>query len=114
MHQIYRKTYKYSEMEQKMVEARMKEQIYGDYYKILKHTKLDCYGMTIWNEIFGTKGHAKFFSTLDLQSQYYQFGIREEKSLLRHRWEWQGVALFMEVLTIWFKECTSKVSTCDG
>lgn len=47
MHQIYRKTYKYSEMEQKMVEARMKEQIYGDYYKILKHTKLDCYGMTI-------------------------------------------------------------------
>jgi hypothetical protein len=76
---IYCKPYKYSEMERKMIEARMKEQIYGDYCKILKHTKLDRYGMTIRKEIFGTIGHAKFFSTLDLQLQYHQFGIREEK-----------------------------------
>jgi hypothetical protein len=118
---IYRKSYKYSDAERKMIQAHTaelveaglvelappdyeyasatvmpsKEDIYsnwtekrmcGDYRRINKFTKSDCYAMPTPKENFEAIGHAKVFSTLDLRSGYHQIGLREEEDgLLGHR-----------------------------
>jgi hypothetical protein len=110
---IYRKPYKRSEVERKMIQARTvellgaglvefassdckyasatvmpsKKDIYGnwiekrmcgDYRRINKFTKSDCYAMPTPKENFEAIGHTKMFSTLDLHSGYHQIGLREE------------------------------------
>jgi hypothetical protein len=50
----------------------------GDYRKIKKFTKSDCYAMPTPKENFKAIGHAKVFSTLDLHSGYHQIGLTEE------------------------------------
>jgi hypothetical protein len=108
---IYRKPYKYSDAERKMIQARTaelveaglvelappdceyalatvmpsKKDIYGnwtekkmcgDYRRINKFTKSDCYAMLTPKENFEAIGHAKVFSTLDLRLGYHQIGLR--------------------------------------
>jgi hypothetical protein len=103
---IYRKPYKYSDAELKMIQARTvelveaglvelappdceyalatvmpsKKDIYGnwtekrmcgDYRRITKFIKSDCYAMPTLEENFEAIGHAKVFSTLDLCSGYH-------------------------------------------
>jgi hypothetical protein len=53
-----------------------KRQMCGDYRPISRQTKLDCYAMPTPEEIFDAIGHAKVFSTLDLQAGYHQLPIK--------------------------------------
>jgi hypothetical protein len=55
-----------------------KKRMCGDYRRINKFTKSDCYAMPTPEENFEVIGHAKVFSTLDLRSGYHQIGLREE------------------------------------
>jgi hypothetical protein len=90
---IYRKPYKYSDAERKMIQARTAELVEAglvelappdceyapatvlpskkdirDYRRINKFTKSDRYAMPTPEENFEAIGHAKVFSTLDLCS----------------------------------------------
>jgi hypothetical protein len=51
-------------------------QMCGDCCPINRQTKSDRYAMPIPQEIFDASGHAKVFSTLDLQAIYHQLPIR--------------------------------------
>jgi hypothetical protein len=50
----------------------------GDYRRINKFTKSNCYAMPTPEEILEAIGHAKVFSALDLRSGYHQIGLRDE------------------------------------
>jgi hypothetical protein len=54
------------------------KRMYGNYRRINKFTKSDCYAMPTPEDNFEAIGHAKVFSTLDLRSGYHQIGLREE------------------------------------
>jgi hypothetical protein len=49
-----------------------KKEMCGNYRRINKFTKFDCYVMSTPEENFEAKGHAKVFSTLDLDT----FGLK--------------------------------------
>jgi hypothetical protein len=50
----------------------------GDYRRINKFTKSDCYAMPTPEENFEAIRHTMVFSTLDLRLGYHQIGLREE------------------------------------
>ena len=55
-----------------------KKRMCGDYRRIDKFTKSDCYTMLTPKENFEAIGHTKVISTLDLHSGYHQIGLRED------------------------------------
>ena len=48
-----------------------------DYTALNKHTIKDCFPLPNINTIFQPLGGAKYFSTFDLASGFYQFKMRE-------------------------------------
>jgi hypothetical protein len=58
----------------------------GDYGLINKCMCLDKYAMPLPKEIFDTLGQAKVFNTLDLQSNYHQFPLKESDKVKMTFW----------------------------